>query len=250
MEAQHFIIVGFEADGDGEGVVDGGRPTEFLFGKLFAAALNDEFLAKFCAISEHRFLEGHGDFPVFKQASGSVDLDHRLVFEIVKFRLGGGPLSMQVIVGHIVSCIIEITAKGATRRPPPMASLGPQNDGDRTAGRAVRQHFWRGVNRGRLAGVPRLLLGLGPRRVGGCFDQIVNSQALLPLTEQRKQIGIGHGHHRTSPSASLASNHRIRFADARFKESNQSVAVLIGLGEHQRDVRKYALLVAIVVSDA
>ena len=125
MEAQNFIIVGFEADGDREGVVDGGRPTEFLFSQLFAAALNDEFLAKFCAISEHRFLEGHRDFPVFKEAPGSVDLDHRLVFEIVKFRLGGGPLGVQVIVGHIVPCIVEITAKGATRRPPPVASFGP-----------------------------------------------------------------------------------------------------------------------------
>ena len=250
MEAQHFIIVGFEADGDGEGLVDGGRPTEFLFSQLFAAAFNNEFLAQFCAISQHRFLEGHGYFPVFKQAPGSVDLDHRLVFEIVKFRLGGGPLSVQVVVGHIVSCIVEITAKGATRRPPPVASLGPQDDGNRTAGRAVRQHFWRGVNRGWLAGVPRLLLGLGPWRISGCLDQIVNSQALLPLTEQRKGIGIGHGHHRRSPSASLASNHRIRFADTRFEESNHPVTVFIGLGEHQRDVGKNALPVAIVVSNA
>ena len=215
---------------------------------MFTTALNDEFLVHLGAVPKHGFLEFNGNFPVFQQAAGGVDLDHRLVLEIVKLGLGRCPLRMKVLVGHVVPCVVEVAAERATGRPPPVATLGSQNDGDGAARRSVGQHLGRGVDRGGFTRIPGLLLGFGPRGVGRCFDQVVDAKPLLPASKQRQRIGARHAVHLGKPSASLVSNHRIRLTDALFKEPHHSVPVFIGLRQHQSDVRQDAFLIAVVVS--
>ena len=148
MEPENFIIVGFQANGDRERRIDGRGPCEFLFGQLFASALDDEFFSKFGAVFQHSFLEFNRDFTVFQQAPRGVDLDHSLVFETVKLLFGCRPLSMKILVGNVVSRVVEVATKSAPGRPPPVASLGPQNDRYCTAGRSVRENFRGGVDRG------------------------------------------------------------------------------------------------------
>ena len=248
MEPQDFVIVGLQSNRYGEIRVDGRRPSELLLGELFTTALDDEFLVHLGAVPKHGFLEFNGNFPVFQQAARGVDLDHRLVLEILKLGLGRFPLRMKVLVGHVVPCVVEIAAERATGGPPPVATLGSQNDGDGAARRSVGQHLRRGVDRGGFTRIPGLLLGFGPRRVGRGLDQVVDAKPFLPASKQRQRIGARHAVHLGRPSAFLVSNHRIRLTDAFLKERHHSVPVLIRLRQHQGDVRENAFLVAVVVS--
>ena len=115
MEAKHFIVVSLEADGHGKRRVDARGPSEFGFRELFTSALNDEFLPKFVAVSQNGFLEINGNFPVLEQASRRVYLDHGLFAEVVKLLLRSCPLGVEVLAGHIVSGVVEVSAKGAPR---------------------------------------------------------------------------------------------------------------------------------------
>ena len=130
MEAEHFVIVGFKPNGDGEGGVDGCRPCQLLVGQLLTAAFHDEFLAQRRTISKHGLLKFNRNFSVLKQTSRGVNFDHRLVGKVVKFLFGRCPLSVQVVVGHVVSRVVEVATKGAAGGPPPVAAFGSQDNRD------------------------------------------------------------------------------------------------------------------------
>ena len=229
--------------------VDGGRPCKFLFRELFAPALHDQFLTEFCTITQDGFLEIDGYLAVLQKAAGSVHFDHGLTAEIVGLGFGRLPLSMEVLACDVVSCVVEIATKRAPGRPPPMASLGAHDDGYRAARRPVGQHLGCCVDGGWFTGVPRLLLGFGPWRVGGSLDQIVYPQPFLSATKEREGVCARHGVHRVVPSTSLVSNHRLWLAYASSKEGEHFVPVFIRLGEHQCDVGQNTFSVVVAVGN-
>ena len=156
---------------------------------------------------------------------------------------------MKVLAGNIVSRVVEVAAKSTARRPPPVTSLGPQNDRHCTARRSVSENFWSGVDRGWFTCIPGLLFGFGPGRIGGCLDKIMDTQSFLTASEKRERIGIRHEVHRMSPSVSVVSNHRLGFPDAFPKEGEHSFSIFIWLGEHKGDVRQDAVRVSVIVSN-